>query len=83
MDEASSSVIPVSFAIILAANKSPLTLTAVRKRSMNQSMAMMTANIPVSGMLTLARIMTVSTRDDEGIGVVPMDARVDRRQIIT
>lgn len=73
----------MSFAMIRAANMSPLTLTAVLKRSMNQSMAMMTANMPVMGTPTLAMIMTVSTRDDEGMGVVPMDARVERRQMIT
>ena len=39
--------------------------------------------IPVIGTDTLPAIMTVSTRDELGIGVVPIEASVESRQIIT
>jgi len=39
--------------------------------------------MPVMGTFTLDAIMTVNTRELDGIGVVPMDASVERRQIMT
>ena len=40
-------------------------------------MATMTAYMPVMGTPTDWAIMTVRTREDEGMGVVPMEARVE------
>lgn len=48
----SLSLIPVIFATTLAAKQSPQTLTAVLKRSRNQSIATTTAYIPVRGTFT-------------------------------
>jgi hypothetical protein len=39
--------------------------------------------IPVMGTLTADAIMTVRTRELDGIGVVPMDARVESKQMMT
>lgn len=66
-----------------AAKMSPDTLTAVLNRSTNQSMATMTAYMPVTGRLIELQIITIKTRDAEGIGVTPIDARVERRTRMT
>jgi hypothetical protein len=45
-------------------------------------MLTMTAYMPVMGTLTLWAIMTVKTSEELGIGVVPMLASVESRQMI-
>jgi hypothetical protein len=52
-------------------------------RSKNQSMLTITAYMPVMGTLTLWAIMTVKTSEELGIGVVPMLASVESRQMMT
>jgi len=42
----------------------------------------MTSYMPVIGTLTLPAIMTVRTSEELGMGVVPIEAKVDSRQIM-
>lgn len=78
-----ASTILVMRAMTALPNRSPDTLMAVRKRSRSQSIATMTANIPVTSTPTELAIMTMRTSEADGIGVVPMEASVASKQMIT
>ena len=49
----------------------------------NQRLTYITPYMPVIGTLTLPAIMTVRTSEELGMGVVPIEARVDKRQMMT
>jgi hypothetical protein len=46
-------------------------------------MATTTAYIPVTGRLIELQIMTIRTREADGMGVTPMDAKVERSTTMT